>query len=244
MAQKTSTPFSSQVIVIIVLSLEDLDEVFQFSLVFFGDFSDSNASSGLLTDNFTESCLALDETEGDTLLSAELREPNDSFNRVNVVGDSNESSFLFFDQFSNFIKTEFDGKGSLSGGFLVGSFILSTLEQSLSSVLLAFGSDLLEEIHKGGSLISSDGLRELVEGRGDLQSLQKDLLLSLKDDVFWPSDISGEISLRSDVTSDSEVSGSLFKKRILLDLGGLGRLGWLLEFSFSHDFGFSGCIYI
>jgi len=59
--------------------------------------SDSNASSGLLVDELSESSLVLDEAESDVLLSAELRKPNNGFNRVNIVSDDDESSLSFLD---------------------------------------------------------------------------------------------------------------------------------------------------
>jgi len=55
--------------------------------------------------------------------------------------------------------------------------------------------------------------------------------VSLETDVFWPSDSSGEVSNRLDVTTNSVVSGSLLEKRVLLNfirsLGGLSCLNFL-----------------
>jgi hypothetical protein len=56
---------------------------------------------------------------------------------------------------------------------------------------------------------------ELVDGRGDLESLHQDSLLPLNSDVSWPFDETGEVSLWLDVSSNSEVSGSLLEKRCL-----------------------------
>lgn len=42
-------------------------------------------------------------------------------------------------------------------------------------------------------------MRELCDGRGDLETLVKDDLLALKADVLRPLDEAGEISLRLDV---------------------------------------------
>jgi hypothetical protein len=48
----------------------------------------------------------------------------------------------------------------------------------------------------------------LVDDSGNLESLEQDSLLSLKEDVFWPSDVSGQVSLWLDVASDLVVSWS------------------------------------
>ena len=67
---------------------------------------------------------------------------------------------------------------------------------------------------------------ELVNGRGDLKSLQKDSLLSLNPDIFGPSHKTGEVSLGLDVASNSEVAGVLLKERAgSLAAGGLGLSG-------------------
>lgn len=70
-------------------------------------------------DELAESSLVLDETESDVLLSAELRKPNNGFNRVNIMSNDDESSFLFFDELGDVVKTELDSNGSLDGGFSV-----------------------------------------------------------------------------------------------------------------------------
>jgi len=65
--------------------------------------------------------------------------------------------------------------------------------------------------------------------------LEKDSLLSLEEDIFWPSDESGQVSGGLEITTNSEVSGSLFEEGIALglrDLGGLGSL--LVELSWGH----------
>ena len=65
------------------------------------------------------------------------------------------------------------------------------------------------------TLVLIDGLRELVECGGDLQSLKKNSLLTLDADVLGPLDEAGEISLGLDVTTDSKVTSILLEKRAL-----------------------------
>lgn len=78
-------------------------------------------------------------------------------------------------------------------------------------------------------MVSVDGGLELVQCWGNLESLEEDSLLSLEDNVFGPSDESGQISDGLDITTNSEVSGFLFEEGVSLDLGGLGDLSLLSE---------------
>lgn len=65
------------------------------------------------------------------------------------------------------------------------------------------------------TLVLVNSVGELVDGRRDLQSLHQDSLLPLNSDVSWPFDETGEVSLWLDVTSNSEVSGSLLEEGCL-----------------------------
>jgi len=67
---------------------------------------------------------------------------------------------------------------------------------------------------------------ELVETGRDLQSLEKDSLLTLDADILWPLDEASEISLGLDVSTDSIVMS------FLLEEGALHCLG---AFSASYD---------
>jgi len=235
-AEETAAPLLSQRGALVVLSLEDLDEVVELALVLSGNLSDGDASSGLLVDDSAESSLGLNEAEGDILLSAELREPDDGLDGVNIVSNDDESSLLLLNELGDVVQTEFNRDGGLGAGVLVAGLILSGGLQSLVSLLFVFGLDLSEEVQEGGGLISVDGLGELVDGGGNLQSLEEDSLLSLEQDVLRPSNVSGQISSGSDITTDSEVSGSLLEEGVLLDLRGLVSLGALFKLSLGHFF--------
>jgi len=54
----------------------------------------------------------------------------------------------------------------------------------------------------------------------DLESLEEDSLLSLEENVFWPSDESGQISFWLNITTNSEVSGPAFEQWVSLDFIG------------------------
>ena len=59
------------------------------------------------------------------------------------------------------------------------------------------------------TLVPVDSLGELIKSRGDLQSLEKNSLLTLDANVFGPLDETSEISLWLDVSSDSKVTSIL-----------------------------------
>lgn len=235
MSQKTTTPFSSEGDVFVELSLESLNQVIEGSLIFLSDTGEGNAGGVLKANQFTESCLTSDEAERNVLLSAELGKPDNSFDGVNIVGDDDESSFLVFDEASDVIQTVLKGNGGLgvSGG-LVFSLKLSSFQSSFSSLFGGFGSVVSEELQESGGLVSVDGGLELVQCWGNLESLEEDSLLSLEDNVFGPSDESGQISDGLDITTNSEVSGFLFEEGVSLDLGGLGDLSLLSELFWGH----------
>jgi len=132
----TTTPFSSEVDVVVVLRTEGLAQVLEVAIVLFTDFSKGDASGGLLTDQLAQSCLALDNAEGNFLLSAEGWEPHNEFDWVDVVGDSNKLGFLVFDQVGDVVQAVLEG-GNLSALllFLAGSLVLGSGEESFFLLL-------------------------------------------------------------------------------------------------------------
>lgn len=73
---------------------------------------------------------------------------------------------------------------------------------------------------------------ELSEGRGDLKTEVKDLLLSLQTNVTGPLDETRKVSLGLDGLTDTEVTGSLLDQRVL----GTGRLAASLGEGGGGDF--------
>lgn len=107
-SHNTSAPVSSELFVLVELSSEVLGEGLEILIVFLSDISHSNAGSGLLVDELTESGLTLDESIGDTLLSAESREESHEFNGINVVSDDNELGLALFNESGHVVKTELE----------------------------------------------------------------------------------------------------------------------------------------
>ena len=133
-AHNTATPVSSEGLVLVELSAEVLGKNFEVLEVLLADFSESDASGGLLVDELAEASLTLNEGEGDSLLSAESREESEEFNGVNVVSNNNELSLTLFNEFSNVVETELDDNGL--GGLLGISTTLLGLSFTLKSDLL------------------------------------------------------------------------------------------------------------
>lgn len=104
-SHNTSAPVSSKTFIIVELSSEVLGEGLEILVVFLSNISHSEAGSGLLVDELTESGLTLNEAVSDTLLSAESWEESHKFNWVNVVSDDNELCFTFFNESGNVVKT-------------------------------------------------------------------------------------------------------------------------------------------
>jgi len=84
-------------------------------------------------------------------------------------------------------------------------------------------------------LVGFDGLAELVDCWWDLQSLHKDTLLSLEENVSWPSDETGQVTSVLDVVADTEVSWSRLEERVSLDVCDLlDGLSTLFLSTFAH----------
>jgi len=134
----TTSPGSSECFVIVEQSSEVLGKYFKILEIFLLDFSKGNAGSSLLVNELSESCLSLDESVGNSLLSAESWEEDEQFNGVNIVSHNDELCLSFFNQLGNVVETEL--QDNWLGGLLsisTSSFLFSFL---LKSCLLFFVS--------------------------------------------------------------------------------------------------------
>jgi len=205
----TTSPDSAEFFVIVVLVLELFAHGIKIRNILLAEFSDSDASGSLHVAEFAKGSLSADEAVGDTLLSAESWEVDNHLDWISVMSNDNKLSSVLFNEGGNVVKTEFEVNwlGSLST--LTFSFFLQAIF-FLSSGLWAVFREQFEEL---GGLILLNSLGELVDGGGHLESLHEDSLLSLDSDVFWPFDETGEVSLWLNITSESEVLGSLLEER-------------------------------
>lgn len=164
-----------------------------------------------------ESGLALDDRVWDAHLSAECREIDDELDRVNVIRDENERSFLVLDEGDDVVETILDGEWLLAYVFLLLAFLdrRSLLVQSLFLLGFRFWSVLVQELEGLGSSVAVEGILELGDGRRDLEAQVKDLFLALQSDVLWPFHHARQVAFGLNILADAEVTGSLFKQRVL-----------------------------
>jgi len=217
----TATPLTGDLLVVVEGGLHRFAEDVQVFSVLLGNVDDARGSAGLLTDQLSQSGLGLHHTVRNVLLAAEGRKPNNQFDRINIMGDDNQSGLLGLDQFGDVVNTELQHGGGLGVGGLGTSHVLETLllvSLGLGGQLLAQTSQLLEL-----GLIAS--VRELSDAWRDLDTLHEDSLLALKADVLRPLDEASQVSLGLDGGSDTEGTSLLFEQRVLLDLLGSSTRG-------------------
>lgn len=113
----TTTPVSSEGLVLVELSTEVLGEEFKILVVFLADLSEGDAGGSLLVNELAEACLTLNESVGDALLSAESWQENEELNWVDVVSHHNELGLTILNKLSNVVQTELENNwlGSLLG---------------------------------------------------------------------------------------------------------------------------------
>jgi len=202
---------------LVVVGVDRLDNFGESVSIFSVDVREGDRRAVLQTDESTKSGFALDDAVWDSHSSAEGGKEDNDLNRVDVVGDDDEGSLLLLNGGGNSVDT--NGEGSLSGvsGIsLAGSLGLSTSQKSGLLLCSIFWSVLLSKLEEGSGSLSVKGVGELVDHWWDFQSLLENGLLSLKSNVFGPSDESSKVSLRLDILTDSEVLRSLFEERVLL----------------------------
>jgi len=209
----TTTPLSGKVGVIVELSLEEGAELLEIDEVLTADLGESNTGGCLEVDELAKVGLSTDEAEGDTLLTAESGQVNDELNGVDVVSDDDHLGLVLLDQRGDVVESELDVHGLLTllGGGLVRGLAFSLGLESVGLLLGGLGSVLREQFKELGSLVLLEGLRELVDGGGHLQSLHKNSLLSLNSNVTRPFDEAGEVTLGLDISSKSEIFSILLE---------------------------------
>jgi len=202
------------------------------------DVGQRDGGCGLLVDKSSKTRFALDDAEGNVLLTAELGQPADELNGVNVVGNNDELGRLVLDELGDVVESVFKLNGLLSGvdGLSV-LLLLGNLNQSLLLLLASLRGVLVQESQKLGGLVLVNSIGKLGNGWGNLKTLEKDSLLTLKLDELGPFGETGQVTGRLDVSTGTEVTGALFEEHALLDLLGLlggqrGREGGLLRPSF------------
>ena len=226
-------------------SLDGLGEASEFGFVFGVDGLEGAAGEGLLSDDFTEAGLVLDDGVGDLLGAAEGGHPHDEFDGVDVGGDDDEAGGAAFDGAGDFLDTGGEGEGSLGGDVLTlgGGAGLGEGGEAFLAGLDGFRLVLLEELEEVGAGGAVEGGAELVDGGRDLHAAFDDALLTLDGDELGPAHEAGDVTLVGDITADTEVlrAGDVLGGHGLVTLGGLfdllglgGVLGDNLGFLSGH----------
>jgi hypothetical protein len=168
-------------------------------------------------DDSSETGLALHNGVWDTHLAAESGQEDDELNGVDIVGDEDELGLLGLDEGDDVVETVLDGV------WLLGDVLLllalgdggGLLVQTLLLLDLGLGTVLVEELEGLGGGVAVEGLRELGNGRGDLQAHVEDLALALQADILGPADHARQVALGLDVLADAIVAGAALDEGVL-----------------------------
>lgn len=149
-AHNTTTPVSSQGLVLIELSAEVLGEGLKVLEVLLADLSQGNDGGSLLVDELAEACLTLDEGVGDTLLSAESGQEDEELNGVNVVGHDDKLGLALLNELGDVVETvlEDNGLGALLLRITTSLLDLSLLLKAVLLLLLGLRLVLGQKLKK------------------------------------------------------------------------------------------------
>lgn len=136
---------------------------------------ESHNRSILLVYKLTKSGLALDDAERDTLLTAQRGQPHDELNRDDIMSDGHKGYLLLRDQLSDMLKAELEHVLLYHLQLLACLLGNGQLLQSLLLGSLGLWDVFAQQLEELGGLVFVDGLVELSDGRGDLQSLVQNL---------------------------------------------------------------------
>jgi len=238
LSQNDVTILGQMFLVLVVVLQEVLRQSLELSSVFLADVGDGDTSGRLLVDQLSESGFALDEAIGDVFVTAEMRQPDDQFDGVNVVSNDDELSLALFDESSHVVQAALEelGLGGLGLLFVLGVLVLGSLQKTALLLGSGLGFVLGEELEKSLGLISGESVGELVDDGRDLQTLEENSLLALEENVSRPLHESGHVSLRLDVSADlKHTLGALEEvAELLLLLGSLVAANLLLGLTFCH----------
>ena len=195
------------------LGLDGVNKLGELLLLLGLHVGDGKDGGGLLVDELAEASLALDDAEGHALLAAESGEPHNELDGVDVVGDHNKLRLVLGDEVGHVVETVLDAglallgeglegllhRGTLLGGGLVTAHRLldrgSTLKTTLLGGGLLLGLHPVEELEESNDGRLVEAVVEHVDGGRDLQTVEKDLLLTLESDVLGPLDKVSEIPI-------------------------------------------------
>jgi len=190
-ATNTTSPLTALLLILLrEVSLGSADNVCKFSLVFAAYLLESNSSRSLLVNNSSQAGLALNDDVGYTHLAAKSRKEYDELNRIDVVSNDNKSGLLRFDESDDVVQAILHIERLLVLSVLILALGSGSGRGLETSLLLNLGlrTILVEQLEQLSGRVLVQSVRELGNGRGNLEALVKDDLLALKANVFRPLD--------------------------------------------------------
>mmetsp|Transcript_16935 Transcript_16935/g.23862 ORF Transcript_16935/g.23862 Transcript_16935/m.23862 type:complete len:246 (-) Transcript_16935:199-936(-) len=184
----STTPLAHQVSIIIELFLGKILQKVELSRIFLGHTRQGNTGSSLQVDKSTKTSLILDNHKGNIHLTAQGRHPKDKFYGVDITGNQDKFSLLFFNQGGHVLQTVLDLVGSLFSRVLATGGSSSGILDALLLGRRGFGTVLVQQGKDSHGFILANGLGKLVNGRRNLQTLVQDSTLTLKTNVLGPTD--------------------------------------------------------
>ena len=172
----------------------------------------------LLVDDSTKTSLALDNGVGNSHLAAKSGQEDNQLDGVNIVSNQNQRGLLVLNETDDVVETVLDVVGLLGDILLL--LALGDSGSLLDETLLLLGLGLRavfgEELEGLGSGVAVQGVLELSDRRGNLQTHVQNLLLALQADIFRPLDEARQVALGLNVLTNTEVAGALFDERVLM----------------------------
>lgn len=167
--------------ILVVDSVEVSSEVVQVVLVLVSYVSKGEAGALFLVDKLSKSRFTFNEAVWDSHLFAEVWQEDHELDWDDVVGNNDQLSLLLLNQSGNVVKTEFNYEWLLGVGVdvLLVSLEFSLFLESLDLLFLGLWDVFGEESEQFLSLVSLDGVSELVDDTWSWKSLLENLLLSI-----------------------------------------------------------------
>lgn len=212
---ETTTIRLEERVVIVVARLEGLLEGVEVLHIFLSHIGDGDAGGGFQVNELSEVVLALSHAEGNTLLSAESWQESHELNWLDVTGDDDKLGLALLDEGGDVVETEFEVDWLWSNVISLVATLsgLGLGSESLLLLRLGLWGVLGEEFDELVLLVWLDGVGENVENWWALESHEEYSLLPLDSDILWPFDVPSQVPSWLDVSSDSEVSGTLLEER-------------------------------
>ena len=179
-------------------------------------------------DDGAEASLTLDDAVGHVHLAAQRGEPDDELDGVDVVRDAHELRLALLDEVGDVVDAELDHDGLLGLNLLARRLSLRGGDEALLLLRVILGAVLEEELEELGGEVLVEGVVELLDGGGNLETLLEDAAGALDPDVLGPLDVAVQGRLGGESLANAEHLGLLLEERVgraLLSLGGLHARG-------------------